>query len=45
MCVRILVEQWVAAADAQAQDDDGTTVLMWARGGDVEMVRFLTGPI
>ena len=40
--VRILVEQWVAAADAQAQDDDGTTVLMWAaRGGDVEMVRFL----
>ena len=40
--VRILVEQWVAAAGAQAQDDDGTTVLMWvALGGDVEMVRLL----
>ena len=40
--VRILVEQWVAEAGAQAQDANGTTVLMWAaRGGDVEMVRFL----
>ena len=40
--VRILVEQWVAETGAQAQDADGTTVLMWAaRGGDVEMVRFL----
>ena len=40
--VRILVERWVAEAGAQAQDDDGTTVLMWvALGGDVEMARLL----
>ena len=40
--VRILVEQWVAEAGTQTQDDYGTTVLMWsAFGGDVEMVRFL----
>ena len=40
--IRILVEQWVAEAGPEAQDASGRTVLMWAaRGGDVEMVRFL----
>ena len=40
--IRILVEQWVAEAGAQAREDDGRTALMYAAfGGDVEVVRFL----